>query len=105
MGGSRNFNTRERGPGAVEFLGSADCFDTPSSIPYVFVVRVGHLIYIIYNCKHWMLTIQFKYMHIMQSKSKFTKTNFSNGVALARCAGVTVLIVTQYQLLLVLINF
>ena len=54
-GGSRNFNTRECGPGAVEFLGSGDCFEAPSCIPDVFVVRVGHMIYIIY-CKHCMLT-------------------------------------------------
>ena len=28
-GGSRNFKTGERDPGAVEFLGSGDCFDAP----------------------------------------------------------------------------
>ena len=35
-GGSRNFRTG----GAVEFFGSGNCFDAPSHIPYVFVVRV-----------------------------------------------------------------
>ena len=34
-GGSRNFKTGGRGPGAVEFVGSGVCFDAPSHIPYV----------------------------------------------------------------------
>ena len=35
------------GPGAVEFLGSGDCFDAPSHIPNVFVVRVVNKIHIV----------------------------------------------------------
>ena len=34
-GGSKNFRTVERGPSMVEFLGSEDCFDSPSHISYV----------------------------------------------------------------------
>ena len=45
-GGSRNFNTGERGPGVLEFLGSGVYFDAIACKPYVFVVRVGHMIYI-----------------------------------------------------------
>ena len=36
-GGSRNFRTGVRGPVAIEFLGSGDCFDAPSYIPYIFL--------------------------------------------------------------------
>ena len=37
-------------PGAVEFLGLGDCCDTPSHvhIPYVFVMRVENIKYILY---------------------------------------------------------
>ena len=35
-GGSRNFKTVGRVPGAVEFLGSGYCFDTHSHILYLF---------------------------------------------------------------------
>ena len=28
------------GPGAVKFLGSGDCFEATSDMPYVFVVRL-----------------------------------------------------------------
>ena len=36
-----------RGPGAVDILGSGDCFDAPSHIIYGFVVRVENEIHII----------------------------------------------------------
>ena len=36
------------GPGAVEFLGSGNCFDAPSNIPYVFVVKAENEIQIVY---------------------------------------------------------
>ena len=38
-GGSRNFKTGVRGPGAAELLGSGDCLNAPSHIPYVIAVR------------------------------------------------------------------
>ena len=34
------FKNRGRGPSAVLFFRSDDCFDAPSHIPYAFVVRV-----------------------------------------------------------------
>ena len=43
-GGSRNFRNGAHGPGAVEFIGSGDCFYAPSHIPYVFVVREEHFV-------------------------------------------------------------
>ena len=46
-GGSRNLRTGERGPGAVYFLRSGDCFDVLSHIPYSFVVRVKNKKHII----------------------------------------------------------
>ena len=50
---------------AVQFLGSRDCFDPPSYIPYVFEVRVEYEIHI--NCKHCMWTT-IKVSIVMQSK-------------------------------------
>ena len=36
-----------RGPEAVEFLGSWDCFDATLHIPYIFIVRVENKIHIV----------------------------------------------------------
>ena len=41
------------GPSMVEFLGFGDCFDVPSHIPNVFVVRVGNKIRIV-NIAFWL---------------------------------------------------
>ena len=38
---------RGRGHGAVELLGSRDCFDAPLYIPYVFLVKVENIKYIL----------------------------------------------------------
>ena len=46
-GGSRNFKTGGRGPGAVESYGSGDCFDAPSHITYWFLVRIVNKIHIV----------------------------------------------------------
>ena len=45
-GGFRNCRTGGggRGPGAVEFLRSGDCFDAPSHIPYALLVKVENKI-------------------------------------------------------------
>ena len=65
------------GPGPrvvhVEFLRSWDCFDAPSQIPYVFVVRVENKIH---NCTHCMLTtVEIYACYGFNSRTKFTKTN------------------------------
>ena len=59
---------------------SGVCFDAPSHIPYVFVVRVVNKIHIV-NIVCWLKS---KFIYVTQSK--FTKTNpfFSNPGA---CAG------------------
>ena len=54
--------------GAVEFLGSRDCFDVPSHTPYDIVGRVENKLHIV-NIICWL---RLKYTHIKQSK--FTKT-------------------------------
>ena len=43
-GGFRNCRTGGRGPGAVEFLRSGDCFDAPSHISYALLVKVENII-------------------------------------------------------------
>ena len=43
-----------RGSSEVEFLGSGDCFDAPSHIPYVFIVGMENEIHS--YCKHMLTT-------------------------------------------------
>ena len=64
--------------------GSWDCFDTPSHIPYVFVVRVMNEIHIV----HIAYRQRLMYMRVKQSKFTKIKTKniFKQGVR-ARCAG------------------
>ena len=69
-GGSRNFKPG----GAVEFLGSRDCFYVPLHIPYVFVARVlKRLYYKLY--KHCMLTSIkiYAYYTVKIAKNKLKK--------------------------------
>ena len=47
QGPIQEFHNRGRGPGAVEFMGSGDCFDWPSHIPYCVVVRLENNIHIV----------------------------------------------------------
>ena len=72
-GGSRNFKTGGRGPGAVQIF---YCFFyAPSHKPYVFVVRVVNK----KNIVNIVCCLKLNYMRVIQSK--FTKTNpnfFSN---------------------------
>ena len=80
---SRNFKTRGRGPGAVEFLGSEVCFDAFIHT-LCFVVREENKVHIV-NIVWWL---QLQYMRVIQSK--FTNTNpqkISNSGARARQAG------------------
>ena len=44
---SRNFKTGGRSRGAIDFMRSGYYFDTPSHIPYLFVVRVENKIHIV----------------------------------------------------------
>ena len=46
-GGSRNFKTERRGPGAVEFLGSEVCFDALFTRSLCFIVRVENKVHIV----------------------------------------------------------
>ena len=46
-GGSRNFKTAGRGPGAVETLGSEVCIDAPFTYTLCFVVRVDNKVLIV----------------------------------------------------------
>ena len=61
----QEFHNQGHGPGAVEFLGSGDCFDAPSHIPNVFVVRVVNKIHIV-NIACWL---QSKYMRVICSQN------------------------------------
>ena len=77
---SRNFGTRGHSPGAVEFLGSGVCFDAPSQIPYVFVVRLEKKIHTVHIACWLQLHVQ--YMLVMPSKLKKNKPKniFKQGV-------------------------
>ena len=64
-----------RGPEAVEFLGSWDCFDATLHIPYIFIVRVENKIHIVnISCWLWL-----KYMRVKQSKFTKSKPFFQTG--------------------------
>ena len=84
-GGSRNFKTGGRGPGAVEFLGSGVCLMPLHTYPFFCSESKERNTY----CKHCMLTIikenpSYTYS---QNYQKQTPRTFSNRGARARCAG------------------
>ena len=84
MGESKNFKPGGgggggAGPGAVELVGSGDCFNVSSHIPYVIAVSAKNKIHTVH------IALQVKYMRVKPSKlTKQTSKYFQTGTRLVR---------------------
>lgn len=73
-GGSRNPRTVVHRHGAVEYLGSGDCFGVPSQISFGFILRVENIIHTV------KMACQLQLTYIREMQSKCTKTFQQGGV-------------------------